>query len=266
MISRAIRRFFGASNDDWNGEGVVSLNAARIPDRVRAYIVGDIHGRADLLADLLGLISSDAQTATQHEKLLIFLGDYVDRGPNSKKVIDMILSARFPGFETIALMGNHEESMLAFLNDPIGAAEWLKYGGAETLLSYGVSMAPGAPKAVSLKAASRDLNDALGEKHRQFLETLSDTHTLGDFMFVHAGVDPKRPLAMQRPQELRWIREAFTSHSGLYEKVVVHGHTICANPELRENRVCIDTGAYYSGKLTCLVLDGAHKRFIQTNP
>ena len=246
--------------------GRVHIQEASIPDGERVYIIGDIHGRNDLLNELLAVISKDSQNSPNIKKSLIYLGDYIDRGPNSKGVIDTILSTQLPNVTPITLMGNHEQSMLGFLNDPEANSDWLKFGGAETILSYGVSIHPGTITAKILKETSESLNRVLPDAHRQFLLNLKESYILGDYMFVHAGIDPKRSIKKQRVQDLLWIRADFIEHSELYEKVIVHGHTIVSKTELYNNRIAIDTGAYYSGILTCLSIEGQERRIVQTIP
>lgn len=256
-----------SSGEAGAGDARVTVEDAAVPDEHRVYVVGDIHGRADLLADLIARIAADAGRYPDAVKQIVYLGDYVDRGPHSRQVIDAVLDAALPGFSRIALMGNHEEAMLAFLVDPVDNAEWVgPFGGAATLLSYGVALAPGVPTPERLRQAADALEEALPARHRQFLEDLADRHALGDFLFVHAGIDPGRPLADQRPQDLRWIREPFLSRREPLEKVVVHGHTITETAEYHPNRIALDTGAYFSDRLTCLVLDGRKKTLLPTEP
>lgn len=239
------------------------MELARVPDDHRAYVIGDIHARADLLAELLEMIAADAHDAPANRHI-IFLGDFVDRGHESRKVIDITLQTNFPSFKRITLMGNHEEYMVRFMEEPLSAPEWLQFGGDATLLSYGVSIQPGVLTPQKLLKASDDLCQAVPAAHRHFLSDLQDTYDLGDYMFVHAGVDPNRRLDRQQPEDLRWIRDSFIEHTELYEKVIVHGHTITDTPEFHCNRISLDTGAYHSGRLTCLVLEGNEKRIIQT--
>ena len=247
------------SNSHKGSKNKVSLSEARMPERHRAYVIGDIHGRADLLKVVLDKVADDMTTAPPNV-YLIFLGDYVDRGHQSREVIDMILSYSQPGLNVVTLAGNHEEAMLDFLREPHGASDWLRFGGIATLHSYRVGSPPGVLTREKQEVIAENLNENLPDKHRQFLEDLDDWFELGDYMFVHAGIDPSRSLSRQDPQQSRWIREPFLSHSRLYEKVVVHGHTITDKPEFHPNRISIDTGAYYSGNLTCLVLENNDRR------
>lgn len=270
MIARLMKSLFGENGSPKWPVGVkarrstrITLDQAALPDGHRAYVIGDIHGRADLLSELLDRIGRDTASAATQDHL-IYLGDFVDRGHQSRDVIDIVLAAEFPGVERVALMGNHEDAMMAFLDDPMSGTDWLSFGGDATLLSYGVPMAAGVPTAARLKEAAQGLDEALPVPHRRFLAELEDWHVLGDYMFVHAGIDPNRSLKRQRPRDLRWIRQPFLGHTGLYEKIIVHGHNITDTPEFHSNRIGIDTGAYYSGCLTCLVLEGNERRVIQT--
>jgi serine/threonine protein phosphatase 1 len=226
--------------------------------------VGDIHGRADLLERLLELIEADAAGHPDSAKRLIFLGDYVDRGPASSAVIDLVLQHRPPGIEVVPLMGNHEEMMLRFLEDIAVGRTWMMNGGDATLRSYGVEppgMFSGTPV---LRRAQQQFAERLPARHRSFLGGLAISHTEGDYLFVHAGVRPGVPLDRQRSEDLLWIRDEFLDSDQDFGKVVVHGHSISLDPEFRANRIGIDTGAYRSGQLTCLMLEGADQRLLTT--
>lgn len=240
----------------------VSLDDAAVPADVVVYAIGDIHGRADLLEKKLAKIDADP-TAPSQSKTIVYLGDLVDRGLKSKHVIDLILAHENKGIEQIWLMGNHEEFMLRFLDDPENSLEWLGFGGAETLLSYNVSVAAGAFNGKKAIKASEALQAALAEAgHEDFIARFRDSFELGDYLFVHAGIDPEKPIAGQGPEILRWIREPFLSHAAPLAKVVVHGHTVGEEPVVRNNRIGLDTGAYYSNTLTCLRLEKTNYRFL----
>ncbi|OSQ41778.1 metallophosphoesterase family protein [Thalassospira sp. MCCC 1A01428] len=240
----------------------VSLDEASVPADVVVYAIGDIHGRADLLEKKLVKILADPVLPSQ-SKTVVYLGDLVDRGLKSKHVIDLILDQQKAGLRQIWLMGNHEEFMLRFLDDPENSLEWLGYGGAETLLSYNVSVAAGAFNNAKAVKASEDLRAAMADAgHDRFIADFRDSYELGDYLFVHAGIDPERPIAGQGPDILRWIREPFLSHAAPLAKVVIHGHTVGDEPVVRHNRIGLDTGAYYSNKLTCLRLEGRGYRFL----
>ncbi len=226
---------------------------ARFPPGRVGFAVGDIHGRADLLADMI--LELEALAAEERRgdavPLVIFLGDYVDRGPDSKGVIDMLLERRPFGYERRFLMGNHEQSMLAFLDDPLSNRAWLLQGGVETLLSYGVQPPPpvGAEEQDWIGVAQL-FRAKLPETHLDFLRNLERYVELGDYAFVHAGVDAARPLEAQTDEDLYWIRSRFLTSKRRFSHRVVHGHTPVDAPFMDERRVAVDTGAYASGLLT----------------
>jgi len=235
-----------------------------IPSGNRLYAIGDIHGRADLLQALLVLIEADARPHATVAKRLIYLGDYVDRGPDSKAVIDLVLDAAPPGFEVVTLMGNHEEMMHRFLDDLSVARTWMMNGGDATLESYSV----GAPSMFSGSGAFRRAQEEFGvrlpARHREFLDRLQVSHAAGDYLFVHAGVRPGVPLDRQTTDDLLWIRDEFLYSEADFGKIVVHGHSISLDAEFRPNRIGIDTGAYKSGQLSCLVLQDSSRYLLST--
>ncbi len=237
---------------------------SRIPGGARVYVIGDIHGRADLLADMHGRIAADAAEGSPERKVLVYLGDYVDRGPHSFQVIGMLTAKPLEGFEAVFLKGNHEDMLLSFLEGGVFGDAWLLNGGVETLGSYGVYIDGAAADAEELRAARREFRQAPPPSHLDFLQGLSLSHAEGDYFFAHAGVNPGAPLENQREVDLLWIREDFLNYRGPFAKIVVHGHTIYTSPCVRPNRIGIDTGAYKSGCLTCLVLEGEDRRFLQT--
>jgi serine/threonine protein phosphatase 1 len=232
----------------------------------RCYAIGDIHGRLDLLARLLDLIRSDYRAGGAAPAELVFLGDYIDRGPDSAGVLDLLaaMAARpSPGLRPVFLKGNHEDLMLDFLAGGPRALAWLHNGGLATLASYGVAV-PEDPDGAGLAAAAAALAAALPAGHRGFLERLAPHHVAGPYLFVHAGLRPGIPLAAQDEQDLLWIRGPFLGATERFEKFIVHGHTISAAPELRSNRLGIDTGAFCTGCLTAAVLDRTGVRFLDT--
>jgi serine/threonine protein phosphatase 1 len=223
----------------------------QVPPGIRAYAVGDIHGRLDLLARLEPLLDAAARDP---DRVLIevFLGDYIDRGPASCGVIDRLIArAARRDRITVHLGGNHEAMLLAALADDRAFLHWLDNGGRTTLLSYGVSpQRAGADPAGTRAALAR----AIPDSHRAFLRSLRVSFHHGGFFFAHAGVRPGVPLAAQDPEDLVWMREPFLSATGDLGAVVVHGHTPTRAPVFRENRIGIDTGAYVTGVLTCLLV------------
>lgn len=234
------------------------------PDGSVLYAIGDVHGERQLLDGLLNDIVEDARRHEGLSPVAVFLGDYVDRGPDSRGVIDRLLDDPLPGFTVRFLKGNHEEAMLGFIDNPAASMDWLRFGGAETLGSYGVR----ASVAVADAARCRILRDLLGtrlpDEHLDFLRRLENWVAYGDYAFVHAGIRPHRKLADQDPRDLLWIRNPFLESVARHEKVIVHGHTIVESPEICHNRIGIDTGAYATGRLTAAVLSGRSVRFLQS--
>ncbi len=226
----------------------------RVPEGLRVYAIGDIHGRLDLLDPLLAKIEADLEGHPVDQSLQVFLGDYIDRGQASAEVIERLIgrSARYP---TICLKGNHEACLLEFLENPEILNAWAHNGGLTTLLSYGVEPVLHSDPRTSTRIAAA-LAEVMPPSHLDFLFDLPLTFTCGDYLFVHAGIRPGIPFARQREEDLLWIRDAFLSHEALFEKVIVHGHTPVMEPQIRTNRINIDTGAYATGRLTCLRLEG----------
>lgn len=231
-----------------------------VPVGTRIYAVGDVHGRADLLSKLLMRIDDDLKARPITQSIQIFLGDYIDRGASSRQVIDLLIGRR-KGHDTLFLEGNHEGYVSRFLSDPTVLTEWKQFGGINTLLSYGVTpTSRNDPQ--SQHEVGRAFVQAMPDSHREFMQGLALSFTCGDFFFAHAGVRPGIPLQKQRPKDLLWIRDDFLLHEEDFGKVVVHGHTPTAEPEIRPNRINIDTGAYATGRLTCLVLEGDKISFL----
>jgi serine/threonine protein phosphatase 1 len=236
-----------------------------VPPGVVVYAIGDIHGRADLLQQMLQLISEDA-AHLDHGDIphVVLLGDYIDRGPASAAVVDQILAlARNPRLKVRALKGNHEEALLAFLADSRAGPMWGAYGGLETLRNYiGRPPALNAEPAI-WEAAREALIEAIPPEHLGFYENLELYFLCGDYCFVHAGLRPGVPIDQQKEQDLLTIRAEFLSAKGPFEKVIVHGHTPNLQPVVGRQRIGIDTGAFATGVLTCLKLRGASSEFIQ---
>ncbi|CAG0927731.1 MAG: Bis(5'-nucleosyl)-tetraphosphatase, symmetrical [Rhodocyclaceae bacterium] len=257
------------------------------------YALGDIHGRADLLRELLEAIRRDAGLRPARRRVLVTLGDYLNRGPACRAVIELLLSPGLDGFEVVTLMGNVEQAMLRYLDGEMAIAiNWLEYGGIETAASYGVAcplprrndersleamrwqdgyqdaygatMPPRAEELAPLESVRRELLAALPPAHAAFLRGLPFMHREGGYCFVHAGIVPGLPLDQQAARDCMWIRRRFLDSDLDHGAVIVHGHSIAAEPEVRHNRIGIDTGAYKTGILTCLVLDGEERSFLQT--
>jgi serine/threonine protein phosphatase 1 len=229
------------------------LRPPTLPRGTRIYAVGDIHGRADLLDATLQRIRDDVARHPISRPVQVFLGDYIDRGPASRQVLDC-LSTQAQPCETIFLRGNHEAYLCSFLKNPQILATWRHYGGLETLLSYSVTptIDPDPTEQAELSAT---LERLLPPFHREWFATLRDYFICGDFFFVHAGVRPGVPLERQSSEDLLWIREDFLNCKEDFPKMIVHGHTPVSQAEFRPNRVNIDTGAYATGRLTCLVIE-----------
>lgn len=238
---------------------------AGLPPGLRVYAIGDIHGRDDLLASLLQRVEMDAKAAPVERDILIYLGDYVDRGLQSKQVLDRLTGHPLAGFEHVFLKGNHEQALLQFLSDPAFGKTWKYYGGLETLHSYGINELTLTDDPAAFERAREHFAEVLPEAHRHFLETLQVSAELGGYFFAHAGVRPGISLNRQIEEDLLWIREEFLQSSASFGKIVIHGHTPGEEVVVRRNRIGIDTGAYMTGVLTALVLEGDEKRFIQTN-
>lgn len=237
---------------------------ASLPPQTRVYAVGDIHGRLDLLNDLLAQIEADAVTAPVH-KHIIFLGDYIDRGPDSKGVIERLMQPMPAGLEPVFLMGNHESSFLKIFSSLVTGPGWLLHGGLETLKSYGIPLSPGQPNEERMTLLQETLNARFPEEHRNWIAACRTYYELGDYYFVHAGIRPDVPLAAQNDHDRLWMRQGFVDWRGTgLEKMIVHGHTISREVEVRPYRIGIDTGAYASGCLTAVVLEGTSCRILHT--
>ena len=233
-----------------------------LPTGVRIYAVGDIHGRLDLLNQLLARIGDDMSSRPAIRPVSIFLGDYIDRGPSSRETIDRLIEHGETN-ESVFLKGNHEEIAINCLRDRGLFERWMRLGGLETLMSYGI-----APRAsfddkqiVRLQAA---FHEALPQSHFRFFRDLQTSFACGDYFFAHAGVKPDIPLSRQKDSDLLWIRQEFLSSRDDFGKIIIHGHTPTRDIEVGPNRVNIDTGAFASGRLTCLVIDESSLSVIDT--
>jgi serine/threonine protein phosphatase 1 len=245
----------------WNlGHQSRPSSIAQVPDDLRIYAIGDIHGRADLLASLFARIDASRGKFPAERAVHVYLGDYVDRGPSSQDVLHLLIS-RGLQFPSAFLKGNHESYLISFLEDPTVFSEWRQYGGLDTLLSYGLTPSL-FPDKHECAALSLELKSVMPELQRRFLQSLKLSFTCGGYFFVHAGVRPGVPLERQREEDLLWIRDDFLLHEDGYEKFIVHGHTPVIEPDIRSNRINIDTGAYATGRLTCLVLERDQMAFL----
>lgn len=241
----------------------------RPPDGSRIYAFGDVHGRVDLLKRLLDAIVEDtAQSARSWDRCeVIGLGDYLDRGPDSRGVLDLLIANRPAETCTMTfLKGNHEDAFLTALADAGALPSWLDFGGAATLVSYGVQPIAGTPTPERAERMRAGLAASVPGPHLDLLRSMPPSLRLGDFFFVHAGVRPGRALDRQDTQDLLWIRQEFLVSRRYHGAVVVHGHHMVREPEILGNRMGLDTGAYCTGILTCLVLEGAQSWILQATP
>jgi len=259
------RNFMGLFKRITRGLLTDETPAPRGQSGCRAYAVGDIHGRLDLLDMMLRRIEKDRAGRPSKKTFIIFLGDFIDRGPDSAAVVERLRDYRPAGARPIFLAGNHEEVLLRILaGEKAILASWLKFGGAECARSYGISV--DRLKHMDEEAAVRHLRAEIPHSHRQFLEGLADTFRFGDYLFVHAGIRPGVAIEAQDRADLRWIREPFLTDSKAHGFVVVHGHTIVPAVEERSNRIGIDTGAYQTGVLTTLGIEEDRRWFMSTPP
>jgi serine/threonine protein phosphatase 1 len=251
-----------------NGEADDAIGgsaAPEIPTGMRIYAVGDIHGRADLLDQLLQLIRREYEELMPARNVIVYLGDYIDRGLDSRGVIETLLSDPLPEFESVYLKGNHEQAVFDFIRDPMFGGAWKYYGGLETLHSYGVKDAILSDKLEAFEAARDHFVELCPPEHLEFLSSLETSATYGDYFFTHAGIRPGVALGRQVEDDLLWIRDEFLSSNFDHGKVVVHGHSPEEQPVTRSNRIGVDTGAYMTGILTALVLERGKQRFLQTD-
>jgi serine/threonine protein phosphatase 1 len=233
-----------------------------VPVGYRVYAVGDVHGRDDLLEELLASIEADTKRRGSAKRILVFLGDLIDRGPSSAQVVERLRTYRPAGTRLVFLAGNHEEVLLRILGGETQLiSDWLRFGGAECLRSYGAD--PDRIRTMSPSRALETIRSAIPAAHIDFLRAFDDTFRAGDFLFVHAGIRPGLPLTEQAPSDLRWIREPFLTDRAEHGFLVVHGHTIREGIDERVNRIGIDTGAYRYGVLTAIGLEGADRWYLQ---
>ncbi|MBN9006624.1 MAG: serine/threonine protein phosphatase [Rhizobiales bacterium] len=233
------------------------------PAGVRIYAVGDIHGRLDLLNQLLALIKVDIDNRPGGKPIYVFLGDYIDRGDSSRGTIDRLIEHDRTS-ESVFLKGNHEQMALKCLVDPSRFDQWMRLGGVETLASYGLvfkKLASGSP----IAKLQSEFHSALPQAHFHFFRQLKMSFTCGDFFFAHAGVKPHVALSEQKEEDLLWIRDEFLKARQDFGKIVVHGHTPTHRVEVASNRINVDTGAFATGRLSCLVIDESSISVIDTS-
>jgi serine/threonine protein phosphatase 1 len=239
---------------------LISLSAApaRLPEGRRIYAIGDIHGCDVQLGDLHEMIAEDLTQRPVEAPLLLHIGDYVDRGADTAGVLQRLLTETpIPGLPVVNLVGNHDETMLhALTGDRAAATDWLFAGGAPALQSYGID--PDSPR--------ESWPEQVPPEHLDFLRGLTLTHRDGGYFFVHGGVRPGVPLEQQAREDLLRMRQPFLYSEMSFGAVVVHGHTPVRDPVVRHNRIAIDTGAVFGGKMTCLVLEGETLGFLTADP
>lgn len=240
------------------------LDTARVPDGLRIYAIGDVHGRNDLLQSLLTQIEADDNARGPADTQIIFLGDLVDRGPDSAGVIETAMALKTSGRRIRYLLGNHEEVFLAACRkcDTKTLKFFLKIGGDATLQSYPITR--NEYMALDYDQLAERLATLVPETHLSFLESFEDQIIIGDYAFVHAGIRPGIALAEQKRSDMRWIKNEFTDHRGDLEKVIIYGHTIYDDVDERGSRIGIDTGAYASGKLSAIGLEAGERWYLQT--
>lgn len=249
--------------DDIKPSVIVERGPSHVPPHLRLYVVGDVNGRVDLLLDLLQRIAEDNRDF-HGESRILFLGDYIDRGPASKEVLDILVKGAHRGLPFQCLRGNHEDILMRFFHDHSVAPGWFHYGGLQTLRSYGFHIENANQDFDDIFAYRKKLRQVMPETHQQFLANLPLHARYGDYFFTHAGIHPDEPAEGQDERNYMWMREPFLSSGKDLGVTVVHGHSIRLKPEVRMNRIGIDTGAYATGHLTCLVLEDNMRRFIRT--
>lgn len=238
-------------------------NTFCVPEGHIVYAVGDVHGRAELLVKLCDLIRADLRKQKFKKATVVFLGDYIDRGYQSREVIEYLLNLAMPEVEIIFLAGNHEDMLMQFLVKPHEGELWLKVGGVAALASYGVFVSD-SPDQVEMLKAAEELKKVIPREHLVFLKNLRDHARIGDYLFVHAGLRPGIPFEAQRRRDKLGIRGEFTEMEYDFGMRIVHGHTGVRKPVTTRNRIAIDTGAFTTGVLTAVVVRGANVRFLQT--
>ncbi|WP_011579717.1 MULTISPECIES: metallophosphoesterase [Chelativorans] len=237
------------------------FDVAQTPPGMRIYAVGDIHGRHDLMAEMHRRIMAEIIEEKPADWRIIYLGDYVDRGPASRQVLELLSRSIKADSRVMALAGNHDLGFLAFLAQPRAQGLFANNGGDATARSYGVELSFTSREALLRGHAA--LMEAMPQEHLDCLQGLKLSASFGDFFFCHAGIRPGVPLDAQSAEDLIWIRERFRHDPTLHPKIVVHGHTPMPEPEIMPNRVNLDTGAWYSGRLTAMMFEGSRKRLLE---
>lgn len=237
--------------------------SVRLSEDHRVYAVGDIHGRVDLLRELLEMVKEDMATRPKLQNTIVFLGDYIDRGPDSAAVIDYLSEFSVSDVECILLMGNHEKYMIDLVTGTVPIDLWLRNGGIATLKSYGIEL--NTPENFNdIGVLQSEMKKKVPEHHWDFLNNLRTSWQLDGIFFAHAGINPTRPLRQQNDQDLIWIREKFLNSERDHGALIVHGHTPHQEPEFLRNRINVDTLAWQSNHLTTVALENGQCRFLST--
>lgn len=255
MLSK-LRSLFSSSGD---APEAIAMPVARVPQGQRVYAVGDIHGRLDLFEQLLQRIEADNAARGPADTTLILLGDLIDRGPDSRAMVDRAMELVQAGNVRV-LAGNHEEMLLVSMENDEALRHFLRHGGKETLFSYGLD--PAEYSRSTLPDLRERMAALVPGEHIAFFHAMEDHIVIGDYLFVHAGIRPGVPIEEQTTSDLRWIRREFLDHADWHGHLVVHGHTITDAPDVQPNRIGVDTGAYASGRLTALGIEGGENWFI----
>jgi serine/threonine protein phosphatase 1 len=239
----------------------VDFKHARGPDKLRVYAIGDVHGRLDLLQAMHRRILIENEKSPPFDWVVVHLGDYVDRGPDSKGVLDLMVNLQQKTHRMLAIAGNHDIGLLEFLATGDAYGLFARNGGRQTALSYGININFNDPDSVA--AGRKALAQSIPHSHVEFLRGLRRSIVFGDFFFCHAGIRPGVDLDRQDPDDLIWIRWEFLDDARLYPKIIVHGHTPVSDIEKRPNRINLDTGAYASGRLSAIAIDSDRKFFVE---
>ncbi|MEM9469319.1 MAG: metallophosphoesterase [Pseudomonadota bacterium] len=236
-----------------------------IPEGKRIYAIGDIHGYADELAAMHDLIRADFDSNPIDQAEIVYIGDYIDRGPKNDEVIQMLIERELdePDFKHVFLRGNHENAMLEFMDNPKGPRkDWLDWGGLTTIINYGVQPDMNKPLSAQAEDIAEGLREKVPNSHLEFMKNSIFTYESGGYLFVHAGIKPGIPLEKQKPSDLIMIRKGFLDYHDLHSHRIVHGHTSVKEIDVLANRINIDTGLYYGRHLTAAVLEGGDLRIL----
>lgn len=235
---------------------MVWLTDAQTPPGLRLYAIGDVHGCIEPLEAVHEWIEADLKASPPEDYRIIHVGDYMDRGPDSRGVLDFLIERSAGDGRLVNLLGNHD-LMFALARTPDSRMRriWIGNGGVETLDSYDLTL----DQFLDMLSSGEGVSSRIPDEHFAFIEDLPASIRFGDYIFVHAGIKPGVPLDRQSPDDLLWIREPFLRDGREHEGVIVHGHTPVRRVDVRANRIGIDTGAVFGGHLTCLVLDGMAK-------